>query len=127
MFSSSLTFMQARGQADSGEGSIVVGDTKQADNLIFGSYIGGRNGNNRGDRRRHGKRIARGLAPALKTNGNEMLTVTIAKRKTETAAKTGKKPNATFGMWADRADVNNPAAYVRALRQTRASSRRSAD
>ena len=56
-----------------------------------------------------------------------MLTVTIAKRKTETAAKTAKKPNATFGMWADRADVNDPAAYVRALRQTRASSRRSAD
>ena len=56
-----------------------------------------------------------------------MLTVTIAKRKTETAAKTAKKPNATFGMWADRADVSDPAAYVRAVRQTRANSRRSAD
>ena len=54
-----------------------------------------------------------------------MLTVTIVKRKTETAAKT--KPNAAFGMWADRADVNDPAAYVRAVRQTRAGSRRSAD
>ena len=60
----------------------------------------------------------------VKAKGNEVLTVTIAKRKRETAAKTGKKPNATFGMWADRADVNDPAAYVRALRQTRASSRR---
>ena len=56
----------------------------------------------------------------VKAKRNEVLTVTIAKRKTETAAKTAKKPNATFGMWADRADVNDPAAYVRALRQTRA-------
>ena len=63
----------------------------------------------------------------VKAKGNEVLTVTIAKHKTQTAAKTAKKPNATFGMWADRADVSDPAAYVRALRQTRASSRRSAD
>ena len=63
----------------------------------------------------------------VKAKGNEVLTVTIAKRKTATAAKTAKKPNATFGMWADRADVNDPAAYVRALRETRVSSRRSAD
>ncbi len=63
----------------------------------------------------------------VKAKGNEVLTVTIAKRKTQTAAKTAKKPNATFGMWADRADVKDPAAYVRALRQTHASSRRSAD
>jgi len=53
--------------------------------------------------------------------------VTIAKRKTHTAAKTAKKPNATFGMWADRADVNDPAAYVRALRRSRRSSRHQAD
>ena len=57
----------------------------------------------------------------VKAKSNEVLTVTIAKRKAETAAKTAKKPNATFGMWADRADVNDPAAHVRALRQTRAS------
>lgn len=62
----------------------------------------------------------------VKAKRNEVLTVTIAKRKTATAAKTIKKPNATFGMWADRADVNDPVAYVRAVRQTRASSRRSA-
>ena len=61
----------------------------------------------------------------VKAKGNEVLTVTIAKRKTQ-PAKTAKKPNATFGMWADRTDVNDPAAYVRALRQTRAGSRRSA-
>ena len=61
----------------------------------------------------------------VKAKGNEVLTVTIAKRKMQ-PAKTAKKPNATFGMWADRTDVNDPAAYVRALRQTRAGSRRSA-
>lgn len=63
----------------------------------------------------------------VRAKGNEVLTVTIAKRKTQTGAATAKKPNATFGMWADRADLNDPAAYVRALRQTRAGSRRSAD
>ena len=63
----------------------------------------------------------------VKAKGNEVLTVTIAKRKTQATAKTAKKPNATFGMWADRDDVKDPAAYVRALRQTRAGSRRSAD
>jgi hypothetical protein len=62
----------------------------------------------------------------VKAKGNEVLTVTINKHKAETVAKTTKKPNATFGMWADRADVNDPAAYVRALRQSRAGSRRSA-
>ena len=63
----------------------------------------------------------------VKAKGNEVLTVTIAKRKTKSAAKTAKKPNATFGMWADRADVSDPATYVRALRQARASSGRTAD
>ena len=62
----------------------------------------------------------------VRAKGNEVLTVTIAKRKTATAAYSARKPNATFGMWADRADVSDPAAYVRALRQSRASSRRSA-
>ncbi|HEV2008232.1 MAG TPA: hypothetical protein VGQ88_05855 [Burkholderiales bacterium] len=63
----------------------------------------------------------------IKAKANEVLTVTIAKRKTKTAAKTAKKPNATFGMWADRADANDPAAYVRALRRPRTTSQRSAD
>ena len=62
----------------------------------------------------------------VKAKANEELTVTIAKRKARTAAEAAKKPNATFGMWADRADVKDPAAYVRALRQPRASLRRSA-
>ena len=34
----------------------------------------------------------------VKSKGNELLTVTIAKRKA--AAETRRKPNATFGMWA---------------------------
>ena len=62
----------------------------------------------------------------VKAKGDEELTVTIAKRTMQTGVKTAKKPNATFGMWADRADVKDPSAYVRALRQARASSRRSA-
>ena len=63
----------------------------------------------------------------VKAKGNEVLTVTIAKRKTGTAARTARKPNSTFGMWADRNDMIDPAAYARSLRQTRAGSRRSAD
>ena len=63
----------------------------------------------------------------VEAKDNEVLTVTIAKRKTATTAKAATKPNATFGMGADRAEVSDPLAYVRALRQTRASSRRSAD
>jgi hypothetical protein len=49
-----------------------------------------------------------------KVKGDELLTVTIAKRQ----PKTTKKPNASFGMWADRADLE-PAAYVRTLREAR--------
>jgi hypothetical protein len=54
-----------------------------------------------------------------KVKGDELITVTIAKRKRKTAAK---KPNASFGMWADRTDLD-PAAYVRALRQPRTARR----
>ena len=63
----------------------------------------------------------------VKAKANEVLTVTIAKRMTKSAAKTVKKPNASFGMWADRADANDPAAYVRALRQPRTHASRLAD
>lgn len=63
----------------------------------------------------------------VNARADEVLTVTIAKRKTETAAKRVKKPNATFGMWADRAAANDPAAYVRTLRQPRDALRRPAD
>ena len=50
-----------------------------------------------------------------KVKGDELLTVTIAKRQWQTAAK---KPNASFGMWADRTDLD-AAAYVLALREPR--------
>ncbi|MBI3915477.1 MAG: hypothetical protein HY322_00525 [Betaproteobacteria bacterium] len=55
----------------------------------------------------------------VKAKADERLTVTIARR----AGKARGKPNATFGMWADRADVSDPAAYVRALRRPRSASR----
>jgi hypothetical protein len=54
----------------------------------------------------------------VKAKADERLTVTIARRP----GKTRRKPNATFGMWADRVDVPDPAAYVRALRRTRSAS-----
>ena len=60
----------------------------------------------------------------VKAKAGEVLTVTIAKHKVE--RKAANKPNATFGMWADREEVSDPAAYVRALRQPRARSRRPA-
>ena len=65
------------------------------------------------------QRVCVAAVVRVKVKGDEVLTVTIAKSKLETAVKTAKKPNATFGMWADRADVSDPAAYVRTLRQTR--------
>ena len=55
----------------------------------------------------------------VKAKGNEVLTVTIAKRKTATVAKTAKKPNATFGMWADRDDIGTGVEYVNRIRQPR--------
>jgi len=54
-----------------------------------------------------------------KVSGDELITVTIAKRQRKTATK---KPNASFGMWADRTDLD-PAAYVRALREPRSARR----
>ena len=60
----------------------------------------------------------------IKAKADEVLTVTIAKHKV--ARRTVKKPNATFGMWADREDASDPGAYVRALRAPRAVARRPA-
>ena len=50
----------------------------------------------------------------VNAKAGEVLTVTIARRKAP--RKTAKKPNATFGMWADREDASDPGAYLRALR-----------
>lgn len=56
----------------------------------------------------------------VKAKTDERLTVTITRPKPSAA----KKPNATFGMWADRTDLTDPAAYVRALRAPRTGLRR---
>ena len=57
----------------------------------------------------------------VRAKADERLTVTIARR----TGKASGKPNATFGMWADRADVPDPAAFVRALRRPRSARRSS--
>lgn len=59
-----------------------------------------------------------------KVKANEVLTVTIAiaKRARTPAPRSAKQPNASFGMWRDRADLD-PAAYARALRQPRCARR----
>ena len=57
----------------------------------------------------------------LKAGAEERLTVTIAKRTSRASAskpRASKRPNASFGMWADRVHID-PAAYVRALRRPR--------
>lgn len=57
----------------------------------------------------------------LKAGAEERLTVTIAKRPSRaisTGLRASKRPNASFGMWADRVEVD-PAAYVRASRRPR--------
>jgi hypothetical protein len=54
-----------------------------------------------------------------KVKGDELQTVTIAKRQRRTATK---PPNASFGMWAECTDLD-PAAYVRTLRQPRTARR----
>ncbi|MGI8894784.1 MAG: hypothetical protein ACR2HE_03890 [Casimicrobiaceae bacterium] len=59
-----------------------------------------------------------------KVKANEVLTVTIAiaKRAQTPAPRSAKKPNASFGMWHDRTDLD-PAAFVRALRKPRSARR----
>lgn len=57
----------------------------------------------------------------LKAGPQERLTVTIAKRPSRASAyrlRASERPNASFGMWADRVQID-PAAYVRALRRPR--------
>lgn len=57
----------------------------------------------------------------LDAGTEERLTVTIAKRRSRALSaglRASKRPNASFGMWADRVQVD-PVAYVRALRRPR--------
>jgi hypothetical protein len=55
----------------------------------------------------------------VKARADERLVVTIARH----TGKTSVKPNSTFGMWTDRADVPDATAYVRALRRPRPAGR----
>src|SRR4029450_2021699 len=48
--------------------------------------------------------VPRAWRRRVKAKGDERLTVTISRR----AGKGRGKPNATFGMWADRADIPDP-------------------
>ena len=57
-----------------------------------------------------------------KVKANEVLTVTIAKRAGTAPPHEARKPNASFGMWRDRTDLD-PVAYVRAMRQPRSTRR----
>ena len=57
-----------------------------------------------------------------KVKGDELITITIDKRAQTPAQRATRKPNATFGMWRDRTDLD-PAAYVLARRQPRSASR----
>lgn len=57
----------------------------------------------------------------LKAGAEERLTVTIAKRPSRASAsrpRASKRPNASFGMWADRVHID-PVVYVRAMRRPR--------
>jgi hypothetical protein len=61
----------------------------------------------------------------IKAKAEERVTVTIAKRATKRITRAAaeekiaaRQPNASFGMWADRTDLD-PVAHVRALRQPR--------
>jgi hypothetical protein len=57
----------------------------------------------------------------LKAGAETRLTVTITRRPSRASAfspRASKRPNASFGMWADRVHID-PAEYVRALRRPR--------
>lgn len=45
----------------------------------------------------------------LKVGADEPMAVKIARR----TARTSKRPNATFGMWADRVLVNSSSRHIR--------------
>jgi hypothetical protein len=55
--------------------------------LISALNIGGRNGNSRGDRRRLASELPEAWRERAKAKDNEVLSVTITKRRTVTGAK----------------------------------------
>ena len=57
----------------------------------------------------------------LNAGAEARLTITITRRASHANAsglRASKRPNASFGMWADRVNID-PAEYVRALRRPR--------
>lgn len=55
----------------------------------------------------------------IKAKASDTVRVTIAKEPATSKGIKAKKPNSTFGMWADRQDIGDAGAYVRKLRQPR--------
>lgn len=60
----------------------------------------------------------------VKAKPNDHVRVTIAKEPPADKRAKSKKPNRSFGMWADRDDIGDAGEYVRTLRQSRVETRR---
>jgi uncharacterized FlgJ-related protein len=55
----------------------------------------------------------------IKAKASDTVRITIAKEPSASKSVKAKKPNNTFGMWADREDIGDVGEYVRKLRQPR--------
>ena len=55
----------------------------------------------------------------IKAKPGETLRVTIVKEVASVKRSKARKPNRSFGMWADRQDIGEAGDYVRQLRQPR--------
>ena len=55
----------------------------------------------------------------IKAKPGETLRVTIVKEVASVKRSKARKPNRSFGMWADRQDIGDAGDYVRQLRQPR--------
>ena len=62
-------------------------------------------------------------AESLKAKRGHTFTVTITPESRQRSKVTQTKPNPLFGIWADREDIGDVAAYVRALRAPRYAAR----
>jgi hypothetical protein len=56
---------------------------------------------------------------SLKSKRDKTFTVTLLPEQSPKQLGLAGKPNQTFGMWADRNELQDVAAYVRKLRQSR--------
>ena len=55
----------------------------------------------------------------IKAKSSDTVRVTIATEPAAGKSAKVKKPNSTFGMWADRDDIGDAGEYVRRIRQPR--------